>query len=142
MAKKASHEREQFWQELIQRQPASGLSIARFCQQSGVSANSFFAWKRRLRPQLGRARRSKSTSRSGALVSSAQSDRTGAGGSPLVPVRLIADRDHHRAPHAAVIEVEWPNGLVLRVPTECDCRVVSNLLKVLAPLLVGDGASC
>ena len=50
MAKKASHEREHFWQDLIERQPVSGLSIAQFCKQTGVSANSFFVWKRRFRP--------------------------------------------------------------------------------------------
>ena len=49
MAQRTSGEREQFWRDLIGRQPSSGLSIASFCDQAGVSANSFFVWKRRLR---------------------------------------------------------------------------------------------
>ena len=51
MAKNGGQERQRFWRNLIGRQPASGLSIARFCKQAGVSANSFFVWKRRLRSQ-------------------------------------------------------------------------------------------
>jgi hypothetical protein len=57
MAKKASGEREQFWRDLIGRQPSSGLSIASFCDDAGVSANSFFVWKRRLRSQAGDSKR-------------------------------------------------------------------------------------
>lgn len=142
MVKRTSGEREQFWQDLIERQPASGVSIARFCKQVGVSANSFFVWKRRLRPQMGRARRAKPTSRSRALVRSSRSNSPGAAASPLVPVRLLADPDRPRAPHAAVIEVEWPNGVVLRVPAECNGRVVRDVVKALASLLVGERASC
>ena len=145
MARRASGEREQFWRGLIERQPASGLSIARFCNQAGVSANSFYIWKRRLRPQLGQARRSKSTWRSSTLVRSARSHGAGAAGRPLVPVRLIADSVRHHVAQATIIEVEWPNGLVLRLPMECDSRTVRDVVKALAPLLVGEigeTASC
>jgi transposase-like protein len=141
MAGRTSGEREQFWRDLIERQPASGVSIARFCKQVGVSANSFFVWKRRLRPQMGRARRGKPTSRSRAFANSTRSNSPAAAAT-LVPVRLLADPDRSRAPHVAVIEVEWPNGLVLRVPAECNGRVVRDVVKALASLLVGERASC
>ena len=36
------------WRDLIDRQRASGLSVARFCRRNGVAASSFFAWKRKL----------------------------------------------------------------------------------------------
>lgn len=36
------------WRDLIERQRASGLSVAVFCRRDGVAASSFFAWKRRL----------------------------------------------------------------------------------------------
>jgi transposase-like protein len=142
MEKQTSGERERFWRDLIERQPASGISIARFCKQAGVSANSFFVWKRRLRPQIGRVRRAKPTSRSRALVRSTRSNGPDTAASSLVPVRLIADPVRRHASNAAAIEVEWPNGLVLRVPTDCDGRGVRDVVKALAPLLVGDRASC
>jgi transposase-like protein len=142
--KKTSGEREQFWRDLIGRQPASGLSITRFCKEAGVSANSFFGWKRRLRPQNGQDNVGKATSRSSTrpLASSTRSNGCAAAANPLVPVRLIADPDRRRAPHAMAIEVEWPNGVVLRVPAECDGRVVRDVVKALAPLLVGGAGPC
>ena len=36
------------WRQIIERQQASGLSIAAFCRSNRVPASSFFAWKRRL----------------------------------------------------------------------------------------------
>ena len=36
------------WREIIQRQRASGMSVAEFCHRNGVAASSLFAWKRRL----------------------------------------------------------------------------------------------
>jgi hypothetical protein len=36
------------WRKVIERQQASGLSVATFCRSNGVPASSFFAWKRRL----------------------------------------------------------------------------------------------
>jgi len=37
------------WQQRMESQLASGLSIAAFCRKDGVSPASFHAWKRRLR---------------------------------------------------------------------------------------------
>jgi Transposase len=36
------------WRDLVDRQRASGLSVAAFCRRNGVAASSFFAWKRKL----------------------------------------------------------------------------------------------
>ena len=36
------------WRQRIQRQSASGLSIAAFCRREGLSARLFYAWRGRL----------------------------------------------------------------------------------------------
>jgi hypothetical protein len=36
------------WADRLARHPDSGLSVAAFCASEGVSANSFFYWKRQL----------------------------------------------------------------------------------------------
>jgi transposase-like protein len=36
------------WAELIEAQTTSGRSIAAFCREHGLSANSFYRWRRRL----------------------------------------------------------------------------------------------
>lgn len=143
MGKRTSVERERLWRDLIGRQSASGMSIARFCEQAGVSANSFFVWKRRLRSGNGEPSR-RLASRRRLNRSGRSSGRSGHSptASPLVPVKLITDPIHCKALNARAIEVEWPNGVVLRVSAECDGRVVRDVVNALAPLLVGDRASC
>jgi hypothetical protein len=48
MPRKVSDERKRYWRDLIERQPTSGLNIARFCAEAGVSQNAFYVWKKRL----------------------------------------------------------------------------------------------
>jgi hypothetical protein len=48
MPRKVSDERKRYWRDLIERQPTSGLNIARFCANAGVSQNAFYVWKKRL----------------------------------------------------------------------------------------------
>jgi hypothetical protein len=40
--------RESFWRRIVERQPASGLSIREWCDLRGVSEPSFYAWRREL----------------------------------------------------------------------------------------------
>lgn len=40
------------WRKLIEQQKASGLSVAAFCRQSGVSQPSFYAWRQKLRGEV------------------------------------------------------------------------------------------
>jgi hypothetical protein len=37
------------WRKIIREQQASGLSVAEYCRQAGVSAWSLYCWRRRLR---------------------------------------------------------------------------------------------
>ena len=37
------------WREILRRQADSGLSVAAFCRQAGISQPSFYVWRRRLR---------------------------------------------------------------------------------------------
>jgi hypothetical protein len=48
MARKVNPELQEDWRARLKRQQASGLTVAEFCRQEGVSAGSFFAWKRKL----------------------------------------------------------------------------------------------
>lgn len=43
-----ARERSAVWRERLRTQQASGLTIATWCKQEGVSAWSFYAWRKRL----------------------------------------------------------------------------------------------
>ena len=37
------------WRQLIERQGGSGLTVAAYCLERGITQGSFYTWKRRLR---------------------------------------------------------------------------------------------
>jgi transposase-like protein len=41
----------QQWRDVVERQRASGLSMAAFCRRESVRASLFYAWNRRLREE-------------------------------------------------------------------------------------------
>ena len=45
----------QLWLDRLNRQAASRLTVAEFCQREAVSVPSFYQWKRRLSPRVGSA---------------------------------------------------------------------------------------
>jgi transposase-like protein len=48
-AKKAA--RIEYWRELIARQAASGMAVQRFCKEHGLTEQSFYAWRKRLKKE-------------------------------------------------------------------------------------------
>ena len=108
MAKTRSADRQQYWREVIERQRTSGQSIVGFCSDEGLSPASFHAWKRRLgRPQREAGRE--------------------AAKQALVPVQIVSN------PRAGIgrLEVEWPDGVLLRVQG-CDAQAINTVVDALA----------
>jgi len=77
---------------------SSGLSIRGFCARQSISEANFHAWRREL---AKRDAEQTSTSHSVQRRSAEKSSLS------LVPLRVVGD---------AMIEVVWPNGLLVRVP--------------------------
>ena len=132
MSRKVSDERKQFWRDLIERQPRSGLSIVRFCADAGISQNTFYVWKKRLltatqhdraTPPRRKHRRKKAVAKS------------------LVPVRVIPDVGH-QPPTAKAIEVDWPNGVALRIPVGCDSQTLREVFGLLSSAVKNEIGSC
>jgi len=132
MPRKVSDERKRFWRDLVERQPTSGLNIARFCADAGVSQNAFYVWKKRLLTTAverqttmprRKHRRKKTVTKS------------------LIPVRVIPDVSH-QPPTAKAIEIAWPNGIALRVAPGCDCQTLREVFGLLSSAMKGEITSC
>jgi hypothetical protein len=118
MAKKRIEEKQRYWRAVLERQAVSGVSIAKFCRSEGVSEPSFYSWKRALAGGKAKARRAE---RSGARRATGRISETSAS---FVPVQITEE------PRPATIQVVWPNGLSVQVPSECDPAEVQAVLQM------------
>jgi hypothetical protein len=91
------------------RQQASGLSVAAWCSREGVSKPLFYVWRRRLHQEK------------------VTGDRTPV--SSLVPVQIVGD---HPADVGGRIEVQWPDGVMLRAFGRCDPELLRSMASVLS----------
>jgi hypothetical protein len=99
------------WETRFARYRASGLSVARFCQQEGVSTNAFYYWAKRLKAASGPR----------APWAPAPSRRA------CSPAMSTADRNAH----GAAVRFRWNNGTEVLVPAEC-LEVIRCLAECLA----------
>lgn len=108
MAKANRADRRRYWQEVIERQRASGQSIVGFCTKEGLAPASFHAWKRRLR---------RSQRETGQRLAK----------QALVPVQIVSDPKAD----AGRLEIQWPGGVVLRVQGG-DAQTIGAVVAALA----------
>ena len=88
---------EAVWRQRLRRFSKSGLTVAGFCRSEGVSAPSFYQWRKRLAKRDGqRGRGAKRPKES------------------FVPVRLMAAVASVQA--EASVEIQLPNGVRVWVP--------------------------
>jgi transposase-like protein len=125
------------WRQRIERQLASGLSIAEFCRTEGVSPHSFYVWKRKLRETAsvrhssrGGARTWRSWKRRGVVR-----PRSGLGQASAFPGAVAHPAEFLQLPVTAVrpspwIELALADGTVVRLPPQNIAALVS-VLRVL-----------
>ncbi|VTT98823.1 Uncharacterized protein OS=Rhodopirellula europaea 6C GN=RE6C_02662 PE=4 SV=1 [Gemmataceae bacterium] len=88
------------WAERLDRFRRSGQTVAQFCDAEGVSAPSFYVWKRTLAAE------------SAATPTPA-----------LVPIHVTP------SPTPAVIELSLPSGAVLRLPADIRVNLLVAVLR-------------
>jgi len=100
--------KEQFWRGIVQRWQRSGLTVRAFCDEQGLSEQSFYFWRRTLAERDRRA------------VTHATEP-----GPAFVPVRVASP------PAASALEVVVGAGRVVRVSPGFDAATLRDLLAVL-----------
>jgi hypothetical protein len=90
------------WEVRLGRFRASGLTVARFCAQEGVSANTFYYWAKRI--GLASIRRSASST-----------------GDASQPGRQSVQRRATASgiTHAALVRFHWNAAVEVSVPADC-----------------------
>jgi transposase-like protein len=92
------------WRDRLAKFRKCNLTIKEFCRQEGVSNPSFYQWRKRLsKVQQG----SKRTRQFGSKPTNAVKSQ------PFEAVRVVSSGD---TSSLALAEVEFPNGVLIRVP--------------------------
>lgn len=87
------------WQQRLESQKASGLSVDVYCLQEGVTRSSFYRWHQRLKSGVPESMMEEEADRQ-----QAESEQTGQ--AIFLPVSL----------KASPVEIEMPNGGIVRLP--------------------------
>lgn len=108
MGRKPSQSTESVWRDRLARFCKCSLTVKEFCRQEGVSDPSFYQWRKRLD---GGRQGAKRTGRSGGGPTKTVKSL------PFMPVKVSSSRDTPGSLFSsALVEVELPNGVRIRVP--------------------------
>lgn len=91
------------WKGRIARQRRSRISVAEFCSREGVSAKSFYVWRKRLREAAAR--------------------QAGPASELFVPVALPL------ASAAGGLRIELPGGAVVTLPADAPAELVTTVIR-------------
>jgi len=103
------------WQERLENYQASDLDVDVFCLQEGVSRSTFYRWVDRLKEGIPESMVAEKAARK--KVESAE-------GAAFVPISL----------KASPVEIELPNGGIVRLPLGVGQAVLVEVIRVAGAL--------
>ena len=115
MARNGDLAKAEYWQQVIDQQGQSGLSIKAFCAQQNISAPSFYQWKSKLQ----------------ARNQPRASSHNGDAGISLLPVQVIAIGDSGKTDIARSLQIMTPSGYCIRLDSQLSVEQLSNLLSMI-----------
>ena len=102
------------WQERLANYKASGLEVDVFCLQEGVSRTTFYKWTQRLKDGIPESM----------LAEKAARERDESGAAVFVPITL----------KASPVEIELPNGGIVRLPLGVGQAVLVEVIRTVGAL--------
>jgi len=102
------------WQQRLESQKESGLSIDVFCLQEGVSKSTFYRWASQLRKGIPESMAAERAAR----------EKAESGDAAFVPITL----------RASPVEIHLPNGGVVRLPLGVGQVVLVEVIRAVGAL--------
>jgi transposase-like protein len=102
------------WQERLESYKASGLSLDEFCLREGVSRSTFYRWMDQLKDGIPESMVAEKEAR----------ERAESGQAVFVPISL----------KASPVEIELPNGGVVRLPLGIGQVVLVEVIRAVGAL--------
>ena len=116
-------ERELYWRGVIERQAASGMSVAAYCRQESIAAANFYAWRRKLR------RRDQAPAQPGGTEVNAAGGPARSG-LQLLPVRL------EPSTQPAPLRILLPHGVCVETSSSLPQGALTAVLRALREVAV------
>ena len=89
---------------MMERRQSSGLSVQAFCEAEHINHANYYYWRQRLNEI-------RETSK-------------------IIPVR-IEKAEHHPVFYKEIIELTYPNGVRLSIPSGCELNLIRELIMIL-----------
>ncbi len=102
------------WQERLENYKASDLEVDVFCLQEGVSRTTFYKWAQRLKDGIPESM----------VAEKAARERAESGAAVFVPITL----------KASPVEIELPNGGIVRLPLGVGQAVLVEVIRAVGAL--------
>ncbi len=102
------------WQQRLENYKASGLEVDVFCLQEGVSRSTFYRWVDRLKDGIPEPMMAEKSAR----------QRAESGAAVFVPISL----------KASPVEIELPNGGIVRLPLGVGQAVLVEVIRAVGAL--------
>lgn len=109
------------WEERLRSYHEGGVSVEEFCRREDVSRSTFYRWLDRLKNGVPEA----------VLAEKDVQRQTDAGAAAFVPITL----------KASPVEIELPNGGVVRLPLSVGQAVLVDVIRAVGALRPGKAKS-
>lgn len=126
MAIRKRSARAEYWQRMVDRFHASSLSVTKFCAKHKLSTQSFYQWRRKLRPK------------SSALNASFGNGR-------FLPVRIVpSEPSGSERPEVenGLVQIMTPSGYSVRVSGRLPASRIAELISAIESPYRGEGDLC
>ena len=99
------------WEDRLERQESSGLTVTEFCLREGVCRTKFYRWTKALKGEVSKP-------------SEGEGERPKSGEAAFVPITL----------KASPVEIVLPNGSIVRLPLGVGQAVLLDVIQAVGAL--------
>ncbi len=121
--------KQQYWQDLLERQQRSGQSVRAFCIAAGIRPSALYRWRCKLAGRGCEADAGPNTAAASHAPTAVRPRGLSSGLNRFLPMRVVPDED--RQEHSRRMEIVLAGGHSVRLEPGFDPQTLTEVLDVL-----------